>query len=678
MGLQRNVLLLNASNLKTALTYPYAFVQVSEIADRFGIHTVLKDLYGIPEIQWEVYLQKQLQKLTFSLILITLRNSDAVDVNDYNSHLTNDNYHQPLISQPVDSQPYYPIEATKFLIQTLRKITEIPIVIGGFAFSFMPEKLMEYLRPDYGVIGAPDAFFEHFDNVIAGEKLDHIANLIYYQSETLYRGPTKFFPPATRREYTEAIVADRQAFFSQFSGQYFEPSIAIEVSRGCPHHCSMCSEPSVKGRIVQYRDLDIIVEEINFLRKYQLNNLFFICSEINNAGNEFVLSLADRLLELNKEREDYEKISWYALHLMSFSTDELKHLRNSGFLGTFNPLPISSLDDYHLAKTEVPLKSDDIVDFFTTAKQVMEEEFQQDERIFHSVEERVFRAPQSLNPGNFVNAWNIFLGHIETTPETIASTIKRADETGLNEVFDSCYVNKATRIYDFMQPTEEVLNHTWSSVNGKIEKSYNELWPSFTYPPALIRHFGSEKVVEKFFILIGDTFLSQKHLFKKDWNWFLTTYIDPGRFLAWWNVAIKSEVEFESLTTISEVQKFLTFLRDSPTPDNLKLLFNPTPSRKKLINFATFIAIQYVLISQEKELLPIIELLGLPPFTTILNLSPYKIALKFFNQFSNKDDLFSLLNDNLFNNRLSRLFVEFLLYFKNTPLSDEYQIFFRL
>jgi hypothetical protein len=75
------------------------------------------------------------------------------------------------------------------------------------------------------------------------------------------------------------------------------------------------------------------------------------------------------------------------------------------------------------------------------------------------------------------------------------------------------------------------------------------------------------------------------------------------------------------------------------------------PSRKKLINFATFIAIQYVLISQEKELLPIIELLGLPPFTTILNLSPYKIALKFFNQFSNKDE--------------------------NIPLSDEYQIFFR-
>jgi hypothetical protein len=56
--------------------YPYAFVQVSEIADRFDINVVCNDMYGIPENQWENYLQKLLRTASFDMILITLRNTD--------------------------------------------------------------------------------------------------------------------------------------------------------------------------------------------------------------------------------------------------------------------------------------------------------------------------------------------------------------------------------------------------------------------------------------------------------------------------------------------------------------------------------------------------------------------------------------------------------------------------
>ncbi|MFX1515356.1 MAG: hypothetical protein ACFFC6_03545 [Promethearchaeota archaeon] len=91
MSPQRKVLLLNASNLNTALTYPYAFVQVSEIAARYGIHTVRKDLYGISKDQWEKYLQSLIHKDSFDMILITLRNADAVDVNDYITGSHNNN-----------------------------------------------------------------------------------------------------------------------------------------------------------------------------------------------------------------------------------------------------------------------------------------------------------------------------------------------------------------------------------------------------------------------------------------------------------------------------------------------------------------------------------------------------------------------------------------------------------
>jgi hypothetical protein len=676
MGLQRTILLLNASNLKTAVLYPYAFVQVSEIADRYNIQTIRNDMYGIPGDQWEVYLKKLLQKKPFDMILITLRNTDAVDVNDYRNQPTDSNYHQPIVSQQHETHSYYPIEATKQLIQILRKLIDIPIIIGGYAFSVMPERLMKHLKPDYGVIGGPDAFFEHFEDILVGQNLGQIANLIYYQAGTIQRGPSKLFPPSSRQEYTEAIIADRQVFYSLLSGEIVEHSVPVEVSRGCPKRCFFCSEPLVEGRKVRYRDLDVIEDEINFLHKYQLNQLFFICSEFNTEGNDFVMNLADRILEINEDREDYEKISWHALHLMTLSVGELKHIRKAGFRGVFNPLPVVSLDDHNLAAINAPLMSEDIINFFIQAKRVVKEEFRHSGKKFFSLEERIFKAPQSLNPDDFMNSWNIFLGNIEATPETIRVTLKRADDAGFHQLFDSCYVNKATRIFDFIQPTDEVLKHTWSSVNGAIKDSYNELWPSFTYPPALLRHFRSAEILDEFLVLVGDTYLSRKHLFKKDWTWFLATNLEPRTFLSWWIYAIKSELAFNSFTAIPEVLNFLTYLRNSPSIDNIKLFFNPTPGRKSLINFATNIAIQFVLFSQEEKLGSILKHIGLPPLKITLNLSPYKFAMKIFEHYSNKDELFSVVSESSFNGAHSSFLVEYLLYLKNTPLSDEFQIFF--
>jgi hypothetical protein len=539
----------------------------------------------------------------------------------------------------------------------------------------MPEKLMNFFQPDYGVIGGPDAFFEHFEDILERQNLDTVANLVYYQAETLQRGPIQFFPPASRPEYTKEIIADRQAFISKFSGKSVESRVSIEVVRGCRMNCSFCSEPLVEGRKLQYRDLDVIENEINFLRQFQLNQLFFICSEINTGSNEFLMKLADRIIKINKEREDYEKISWYALFLMTLSADELKHIRKAGFRGGSND--VVSLDDHNLAAMNAPLKSNDIIRFFTQAKKQVKEEFKQSGKTFYSLEERIFRAPQSLNPDDFVNFWNIFLGNTEVTPETIRVTLKKADESELNQLFDSCYINKATRVYDYIQPTDEILKHTWSSVNGVINNSYNELNPSFVYPPALLRHFGSTEVLEDFFVLIGDTYLSSKHLFKKDWNWFLANNLDKETFLSWWITSIKSESDFNSYTTITEVLDFLTFLRKNPSVQNIKLLFNPTPGRKPLMNFTTNIAIQFVLFSHKKELIPVMEHLGLPSsLKATLNLSPYKIAVKLFESYSNKDELYSILDESSFNNALSRFFVEYLLYLNNPPLQANYRIFF--
>jgi hypothetical protein len=387
------------------------------------------------------------------------------------------------------------------------------------------------------------------------------------------------------------------------------------------------------------------------------------------------MNLADLIIELNEEREEYEKISWYTLHLMTISADELKHIRKAGFLSGSND--VVSLDDDNNAAVKAPVRSNDIIKFFTQAKKLVKEEFRQSGKRFYSLEERIFRAPKSLNPDDFVSSWNIFLGNTEVTPETIRATLKKADDARLAQFFDSCYVNKATRLYDYIPRSDEVLKHTWSSVNGTINNSYNELYPSFVYPPALLRHFGSDEGLEEFFEQVGDTYLSRRHLFKKDWNWFLANNLDPKTFLTWWISAIESHLDFKNLTTILEVLEFLSFLRNNPTGKNIRLLFNPTPGRKTLMNFAANIAIKVVLFSKEKDLTPVMQYLGLPPsLKAALNLSSYKVAVKLFERYSNKDELVLTMKESSFNNILSKFFVEYLIYLNNIPLKAGYRIFF--
>lgn len=233
-------------------------------------------------------------------------------------------------------------------------------------------------------------------------------------------------------------------------------------------------------------------------------------------------------------------------------------------------------------------------------------------------------------------------------------------------------------MYDFIHPDNELLNHTWSMTDGDLLDSYNELYPSYVFPPALLRHFGSVEALEEFFVLVGDTYLSCDHLFKKEWNWFLANNIDLKTFFSWWKTAVNSGHKLESLCSIPEVLEFLIFLHTSPSIEKINLFFNPTPGRKSLINFTTHIAIKFVLFSQEKDLIPVMKFLGLPQsLEGIFVLSPYKIAVKLFESYADKDELLTALNATSFNKKKSRFFVEYLIYLNNTPLKADYNIFFK-
>ncbi|MHA2252064.1 MAG: B12-binding domain-containing radical SAM protein [Candidatus Kariarchaeaceae archaeon] len=675
---QRTVLMLNASNFTETLTYPYAFVQVSEIADRFNINVIRKDMYIFPQNQWKKYLQSILNENEICMILITVRNTDTFDYEQYQVFEPEKDYHKILYSSPQarSKSNYFPITQTKYLVSILREITELPIVLGGYAFTLLPDKIMQYIIPDFGVIGGPDDFFAQFENILLKKDLDSVSNLVYYKGNLLHKGKIEYFPPADRVEYTTDIITERQAFNSHFE-KYSVKSVAIEISRGCPFKCLPCSEPIVKGKTVRYRDLDVIEDEINFLGSHGLNDLFFICSELKLSNNTFVTDLADRIIKINENREPEGKVKWGALVLLNLNPQEWKHLRKSGFTGGW--YDVMSLDDENLKKIRPPCTSDILIQNIHNIKQVIEDERQN--MTLPSFEESIYNnknpASSSEVDSFLKKQWSWFIGSVATTPETVKRTLKKISQENFDQYFDSAWLIRITRIFDHQNPDDSVIENTWTmSPDGLLDK-YDDLFPSFAYPPALMKHFENIDALEEFYTIIEDTFLSKNHQFKKDWNWFLTKNLSLDVFHSWWCAIEENPVSIASITEIPEVREFLEYLSKDSTVKSLALLYNPTPNRKKLMNHSAHKAIIMILLSRENELLGLLKYLDLPAkLDSVLSLSPYVLTYELFKTFENKEDLIFKIKNTYPDNNLIEFFVEYLLYLKNIPLLEEYRIFF--
>ncbi len=278
---RQKVLLFNASNMDAYPVYPYAFIQVPAVARRAGIEVICKDLLGIPRESWGQTVRTMIERHNPAMILITLRNTDSLNAQDYERDG----------SREGGASAYFPVERTKELITAIRAVSDLKIAVGGFGFSLLPDELMHYLRPDFGVFGGPNAFFAHFEDIEGGNPAQ-VANLLSFQDGQLISNPRTFYPPLADSEYTPRAIEEMNAFYASFPSPGFLGA-PVEVMRGCSHSCVFCSEPHVMGTQVQYRDPSVVMRDIETLVDHDITRIYIISSELNPEGNEFIRHYTD-------------------------------------------------------------------------------------------------------------------------------------------------------------------------------------------------------------------------------------------------------------------------------------------------------------------------------------------------------------------------------------------------
>jgi radical SAM superfamily enzyme YgiQ (UPF0313 family) len=191
----------------------------------------------------------------------------------------------------------------------------IPVVMGGFHASNLPEEALEHV--DAVVVGEGEIVWPQ---LLDDREKGTLARL-YRASELLHMGE---IPPA-RREI--------------FSGKRYLFTNTIQTTRGCPHDCEFCSVTAFYGRKYRKRPVESVLRELETLRK---KNSFAFFVDDNLVGDRrYALELFSGMRGMGFKWLSHAPID------LARDPEMLKAAGESGCLGMF--VGFESLDETSLA-----------------------------------------------------------------------------------------------------------------------------------------------------------------------------------------------------------------------------------------------------------------------------------------------------------------------------------------
>jgi hypothetical protein len=643
-----DLLLLNTSNYPSKEVYPYAFVQVSAVARRFGLCVARFDFVGLKPRKIRAKLTALLQQYQPRMIGLHLRQADTVVESDYR------------LPPGGDPASYYlPVDDTRDLVRWIRSQTPTPIVVGGFGFTTHPLRIARRLAVDFGVLGEPDAFFERFEDVLARNSLDQIPNLVYRRGGVYHETNRVFFPPSAQPEYTREIIDELVRFQRKYPGKDGnKPHVPVEISRGCPCRCYFCAEPFVKGRKVRIRDWDVVERDIRALDRRGLHRIWLVCSEIN-FDRKFSIEIARHMAALNRGRSPATMIRWRAYNLPRMSRRDLRTMIAGGFEPGWNDF--ASFEDRNLQRCRVPYRAADAIAYC---------------RDFHDLAGKF-----SLNIED-IRTFYMFLGNAFSDARTIRTTLRRVDEWGLKQHHDAAVILAATRVFEM----EGALNcgdgKSIFTAGRKGKTRVDIVGPTFHFSPDLVSHLGSETAVREFFDYVGETFLSTHHQDVKDWPEFLRCSVSAAGLRALMSEAKQcgpvESVEFDvgsDPVLAKRVQHKIARLWSQNNGNAIHELMHPG-MKKGVSNFVAHGLLIQLLSPKTHAFKRILRYLGIPcDRDGFYDLSEYRVAELLYRRYRSNEELIADVRQhfNLSANTLDLLQLEYLLFDNNVRIRPEYR-----
>jgi lipid biosynthesis B12-binding/radical SAM protein len=171
------------------------------------------------------------------------------------------------------------VATAKRLVDAVRRTGTAPVILGGPAFSLVPEEMLAFTGADYGIVGE-------------GERL--LRELI----RDLSNGARPASPVLRSERLLPGEEIPSPLHSGTLTGYYMDQSgmCNLETKRGCPYRCAYCTYPFLGGGRFRFREPGAVADDIERAGTDHGVNSFFITDSIFNDREGRYLSIAEEIL----------------------------------------------------------------------------------------------------------------------------------------------------------------------------------------------------------------------------------------------------------------------------------------------------------------------------------------------------------------------------------------------
>ena len=197
--------------------------------------------------------------------------------------------------------------STALLASKKAKEYNVPVIWGGSFSTFHALEFIKFPFVDYIFLGGAEKNFQDF----LEKGINHTHSVVYKNNGNIHTNCTEvaydlndFFPPAWDLLNPEDYIR-----------KYKDLRLMhITTSRGCPHRCLFCYQPSMWKRKWSFLSLENVKEEILYLKKHCTMNAIYFFDD-NFAVNK------ERLFEVGKFLKKLG-IKWSSLIRANYLTED--------------------------------------------------------------------------------------------------------------------------------------------------------------------------------------------------------------------------------------------------------------------------------------------------------------------------------------------------------------------
>jgi radical SAM superfamily enzyme YgiQ (UPF0313 family) len=217
----------------------------------------------------------------------------------------------------------------KNTIETIRTMTDAPIVLGGVGFSIFGGSIVEYTGADFGVIGDGElAITELYRQLKTTKRFEDVPGLVWRENNGP-RDPIQRIKSNTPSWPSSISLGTSRKFIDNQTYSKRGGQCGLETKRGCNRHCIYCADPLSKGTMPRLRNPAEVADEVESLLSQDIDVLHLCDSEFN-VPRDHAFATCE---ELNR-RSLGDKVRWYAyLSPTPFDANLARAMAQAGCVG---------------------------------------------------------------------------------------------------------------------------------------------------------------------------------------------------------------------------------------------------------------------------------------------------------------------------------------------------------